>query len=145
MIPSEMRREYAINKKPLPMTRIGIYRWAKINGYVAGKPVDPNYLRAHLLPRFTASVQRNGLILHRPNTGNVVELLHGARFNNEYLATSGIIRDAISRGKKHIEVSADPDDLSHIFLQTPPAFILSQISKMMPYSYWKVAFLIYVQ
>ncbi|MFZ6689670.1 hypothetical protein ACO0K0_18155 [Undibacterium sp. SXout11W] len=115
MIPSEMRREYAINKKPLPMTRIGIYRWAKINGYVAGKPVDPNYLRAHLLPRFTASVQRNGLILHRPNTGNVVELLHGARFNNEYLATSGIIRDAISRGKKHIEVSADPDDLSHIF------------------------------
>ncbi|MBC3878320.1 hypothetical protein H8K38_10900 [Undibacterium sp. FT79W] len=116
MIPTEMRREFAISGISLPRTRIGIYRWAKANGYISGKPVDPTYLKAHLLPTFTASVQRNGLVLHRPDTGNTVELLHGARFNSEYVAYSGIVRDAISKGKKHISVRADPDDLSHIIL-----------------------------
>lgn len=116
MIPTEMRREFAISGMPLPFTRIGVYRWAKANGYISGKPVDPTYLKAHLLPTFTASVQRNGLVLHRPDTGNAVELLHGARFNSEYVAYSGIVRDAISRGKKHIDVLADPDDLSHIII-----------------------------
>ncbi|WP_211444883.1 hypothetical protein [Collimonas humicola] len=114
MVPTEMRREFSARGKTPERTRIEIYRWAKANGYVSGKPVDPTYLRAHLLPKFTASVQRSGLILHRPNNGNAVELLHGARFNHEYLAYSGIIRDALSRGSKHIEVSADPDDLSQI-------------------------------
>jgi hypothetical protein len=42
--------------------------------------------------------------------------LHGARFNHEYLAQSGIIRDCIARGSKHIEVRADPDDLTHVLL-----------------------------
>ncbi|PJJ20012.1 hypothetical protein CLU90_3244 [Janthinobacterium sp. 67] len=116
MVPSEMRREYAAQGEIVPRTRIAIYRWAKLNGYVAGKPVDPTYLRSHLLPRFTASVQRRGLVLHRPNTGNAVELLHGARFNHQYLAESGLIRDAIASGNIHIEVRADPDDLSHILL-----------------------------
>jgi hypothetical protein len=116
MVPSEMRREYAGQGTIAPRTRIGIYRWARLNGYVAGKPVDPTYLRAHLLPRFSATVQRGGLVLHRPNTGNAVELLHGARFNHEYLAHSGLIRDAIASGNIHIEVRADPDDLSHIIL-----------------------------
>lgn len=86
MVPTEMRREFAAQGKTAPRTRIGIYRWAKLNGYVTGKPVEPTYLRAHLLPRFTATIQRGGLVLHRPNTGNGVELLHGARFNHEYLA-----------------------------------------------------------
>lgn len=116
MVPTEMRREFSAQGKTPDRTRIEIYRWAKANGYVSGKPVDSTYLRAHLLPKFTASVQRGGLILHRPNTGNAVELLHGARFNHEYLAYSGIIRDAMTRGKKHIEVCADPDDLSQIIL-----------------------------
>ncbi|MDQ1812861.1 Mu transposase C-terminal domain-containing protein [Massilia sp. CCM 9210] len=116
MVPTEMRREFAAQGKVAPRTRIGIYRWARLNGYVAGKPVDPTYLRAHLLPRFTATVQRGGLVLHRPNTGNAVELLHGARFNHEYLAHSGLIRDAIASGNIHIEVRADPDDLSQIIL-----------------------------
>ncbi len=116
MVPTEMRRDFAAQGKVAPRTRIGIYRWARLNGYVAGKPVDPTYLRAHLLPRFTATVQRGGLVLHRPNTGNAVELLHGARFNHEYLAHSGLIRAAIASGNIHVEVRADPDDLSHIIL-----------------------------
>ncbi|WGG50949.1 Mu transposase C-terminal domain-containing protein [Rugamonas sp. DEMB1] len=116
MVPTEMRREFAAQGKAAPRTRIGIYRWARLNGYVAGKPADPTYLRAHLLPRFTATIQRGGLILHRPNTGNAVELLHGARFNHEYLGHSGLIRDAIASGNIHVEVRADPDDLSQIIL-----------------------------
>ncbi|NHZ82268.1 hypothetical protein F2P44_23745 [Massilia sp. CCM 8695] len=116
MVPAEMRREFAAEGKTAGRTRIAIYRWARKNGYVTGKPMDPSFLRSHLLPRFTASVQRGGLVLHRPNTGNTVELLHGARFNHDYLAQSGIIRDAISSGKKHIEVRVDPDDLSHLIL-----------------------------
>lgn len=116
MVPTEMQREFASLGKVVPRTRIGIYRWAKLNGYVAGKPVDPTFLRAHLLPSFTASIQRGGLLLHRPNTGNTVELLHGARFNHEYLSHSGLIRDALASGKIHIEVHADPDDLSQIIL-----------------------------
>lgn len=116
MVPTEMRREFAAQGKVAPRTRIAIYRWARLNGYVAGKPADPTYLRAHLLPRFTATVQRGGLVLHRPKTGNVVELLHGARFNHEYLAHSGLIRNAIASGNIHVEVGADPDDLSHIIL-----------------------------
>lgn len=117
VIPTEMRREFAAQGRPLNRTRIGIYRWARENGYVSGKPVDPTYLRSHLLPKFTASVSRGGLTLHRPNTGNAVELLHGARFNHEYLAQAGIIRESIARGTKHIEVRADPDDLTHVLLQ----------------------------
>lgn len=116
MVPTEMRREFAARGEIAPRTRIAIYRWAKLNGYVSGKPVDPIYLRSHLLPRFTASVQRTGLVLHRPDTGNAVELLHGGRFNHEYLAQSGLIRDAIASGNIHIEVRADPDELSHILL-----------------------------
>lgn len=116
LIPTEMQREFSAQGKTLNRTRIGIYRWANENGYVSGTRVNPDYLRAHLLPRFTASVQRGGLILHRPNTGNAVELLHGARFNHEYLAQTDIIRDAMRSGKKHIEVCADPDDLSQIIL-----------------------------
>lgn len=116
MLPTEMQREFSAQGKPVDRTRIGLFRWAKANGYVSGKPVDPTYLRAHLLPKFTASVSRTGLILHRPNTGSAVELLHGARFNHEYLAHAGIIRDCISKGIKHLEVRADPDDLTHVLL-----------------------------
>lgn len=111
LLTTEMRRE---NIKP---TRIEIYRWAKRHGYVSGRTVDPTYLRAHLLPRFHASVQRNGLVLHRPATGNTVELLRNARFNSEHLAASGLYRRLKNAdGPPHIEVRADPDDLSEILL-----------------------------
>ncbi|HQS58351.1 MAG: hypothetical protein B7Y56_09740 [Gallionellales bacterium 35-53-114] len=110
LLTTEMRRD-----KVNP-TRIDMYRWAKQKGYVAGKPVDPILLKSHLLPTFTASVKRNGLVLHRPNKGNAVELLHQANFNDDYLATSGIIRDAMNGGKKHIEVKVNPDDLSRVYL-----------------------------
>lgn len=116
MVPIEMQREFASRGKPIARTRIEIYRWASANGYVAGMPMEATFLRSHLLPRFTASVQRNGLVLHRPDSGNAVELLQGARFNHAYLAHAGIIQDAVKRGKKHIEVRADPDDLSQIIL-----------------------------
>lgn len=115
MIPTEMRREFVAQGKTPNRTRIEVYRWAVSSGYVSGKPINSDYLRAHLLPKFTASVQRGGLILHRPKTGKLVELLHGAKFNHPYLAQAGIIQ-AASRGEKYIEVSADPDDLSQVFL-----------------------------
>lgn len=115
MIPTEMRRQFAAEGKTPNRSRIEIYRWALANGYVSGKPTDPTYLRAHLLPKFRASVQRGGLVLHRPKTGNAVELLHGAKFSSAYLAHAGIIQ-AATQGKNHIEVSADPDDLSQVYL-----------------------------
>lgn len=115
-IPSEMQRELSSQGKPIARTRIEIYRWASANGYVAGKPMESTFLRSHLLPSFTASVQRNGLVLHRPDTGNAIELLHGARFNHEYLVQSGVIQDMLKKGKKHLEVRADPDDLRQILL-----------------------------
>lgn len=115
MIPTEMRREFSAQGKTPNRSRIEVYRWALANGYVSGKPIDPTYLHAHLLPKFKASIQRGGLVLHRPKAGNTIELLHGAKFSSAYLAHSGIIQAAI-RGKNHIEVSADPDDLSQVYL-----------------------------
>jgi hypothetical protein len=110
LLSTEMRRD------KVEPTRISMYRWAKQKGYVAGKPVDHSLLKSHLLTTFTASVKRNGLILHRPNKGGAVELLSKAIFNDSYLATSGIIRAALNGGKKHIEVKVNPDDLSRIYL-----------------------------
>lgn len=110
MLTIEMRRD------KVEPTRIAMYRWAIKNGYVAGKPMDPTYMKAHLLPTYTCTIRRNGLILHRPKTGDAVELLHGARFSDPYLASSGLIRRAMNGGKKHVNVKADPDDLSQVFL-----------------------------
>lgn len=110
MLTAEMRRD------KVEPTRIAIYRWALKKGYVAGIPKEPTFLRSRLLPTFTASIQRNGLVLHRPNNGNAVELLRGALFSDPYLAASGLIRTALNGGKKHIEVKANPDDLSCVYL-----------------------------
>lgn len=114
LVPTEMRRQMA-GKKFEP-TRIVIYRWALDNGYVSGKPIDQTLLRAHLLPKFTASIKRNVLVLHRPGTDKAIELLHGARFSDAYLATSGLIREIGSGENRHVQVRADPDDLSEILL-----------------------------
>jgi hypothetical protein len=114
LVPTEMRRE--LRGQKFEPTRIAIYRWAKTKGYVSGKPVDEAMLRAHLLPTFTATVRRNGLILHRPGTGDAVELLHDAHFNHEYLAASGLFRSFGKRDKPHVQVKADPDDLSQVLL-----------------------------
>ena len=110
LLTAEMRRD---NVEPY---RIAIYQWAKAKGYVAGKPTDKDQLRAHLLPTFTASIRRNGLVLHRPKTGDAVELLRNACFNDSYLATSGLIRTMQNGGKKHIEVKVNPEDLSQVYL-----------------------------
>lgn len=105
----EMRRD---NVQP---TRIAIYRWLVEKGYKAGIPSDPTCLKAQLLPTFKASVQRNGIILHRPNKDKRVELIRNALFNDIYLASSGLIRKALNGGSKYIEVKADPDDLSQVY------------------------------
>ena len=110
LLTTEMRRD---NVEP---TRIAMYRWTQKKGYVAGKPIDPLLLKSHLLTTYTASIRRNGLILHRPNKGGSVELLSKAVFNDSYLATSGLIRAALNGGSKHIEVKVNSDDLSQIYL-----------------------------
>jgi len=109
LLTTEMRRD---NVEP---TRIEMYRWAQQKGYVAGKPIDSVLLKSHLLTTYTASIRRNGLILHRANKGGSVELLSKVVFNDSYLATSGLIRSALNGGKKHIEVKVKPDDLSQIY------------------------------
>ena len=110
LLTAEMRRQHV---KP---RRIEIYRWALKNGYFAGRTCERNYLRAHLLSTFTASVQRNGLVLHRPGAPRgTVELLKSARFNSLYLGESGIIRRGVNGSQKHIQVRADPNDLSEIY------------------------------
>lgn len=97
-------------------TRIAIYNWAKKEGLVRSKPLDPLFIQAKLLPSFTASIQRNGIVLHRPKTGNAVELLPQANFFGEYLATSGMIRSAMNGGPKYVTVKAHPEDLSKVLL-----------------------------
>lgn len=110
LLTAEMRRQHV---KP---RRIEIYRWGLKNGYFAGRTCERNYLRAHLLSTFTASVQRNGLVLHRPGTPRgTVELLRGARFNCPYLGESGLIRRGLNGSQKHIQVRVDPNDLSEIY------------------------------
>jgi hypothetical protein len=96
--------------------RIAIYNWAKQEGLVQSRPIDPLLLQAKLLPNFNASIQRNGIVLHRPDTGNAVELLPNANFFGDYLVTSGLIRSAMNGGRKHITVKAHPDDLSKVLL-----------------------------
>lgn len=115
-IPAEMRRDFASRKEELPRNRLGIFNWAIANGYSIGRPLPSDLLRAHLLPRYKASLRRDGIILHRPATGDVVELLRGARFNDAYLVESGMMREAIHRKTTHIEVRADPDDLSCVYI-----------------------------
>lgn len=114
LVPTEMRR--MMHGKSFEPTRIAIYRWAKDVGYVASKPIDPRMLQAHLLPSFTATVQRNGLILHRPGTGDAVKLLHNAHFNDRYLVETGMYRSFGRYEPPHITVKADPNDLSRVLL-----------------------------
>jgi hypothetical protein len=115
-IPTEMQRDFAREGKALTRTRLELFRWARLNGYVTGQPINLDYLRAHLLPKFQATINRDGIWLHRPNNGSNIELLKGAKFNDVYLAESGLMREAASRKSMHIEVRADPDDLAAIFI-----------------------------
>ncbi|RZT08249.1 hypothetical protein SAMN05216319_3337 [Duganella sp. CF402] len=115
-IPGEMIRDYSLSGKALRPTRLELFQWGLANGIVSGIPMAQNYLKAHLLPRFKASIQRQGLILHRPDTGDRVELLSGARFNSDYLSRSPLILDCLRSKENHIEVMADPDNLSHIYI-----------------------------
>ena len=112
LVPTEMRK--AMQRQNFEPTRITIYRWAKKMGYVVNKPVDPLMLRTHLLPSYTASVRRNGLFLHRPGTGDAVELLKDAHFNDRYLEAVGLYQSFGRYDKPHVTVKVDPDDLSEI-------------------------------
>lgn len=114
LVPTEMKR--AMAGRSYNPTRIEIYRWAEREGYVSKRPVDELYLRSNLLPTYTASVQRNGLVLHRPDTGNRVELLKDALFNSEYIEQSCLYHNFAHNELRHVEVKVDPDDLSEILL-----------------------------
>ena len=114
LVPTEMKRALA-GKSYLP-TRIQIYRWAEREGYVTHRPIDPLHLRSNLLPAFKASVLRNGLIIHRPGTGERVELLRDALFNSEYIEQSCLYHNFGSKELRHVDVRVDPDDLSEILL-----------------------------
>lgn len=114
LVPTEMRRDMA--GKHFNPTRIEIYRWAEEKGYVSGRLTDALYLRAHLLPTFTATIQRKGLVLHRPGTGDAVELLHGALFNSTYVQQTELCGSFGPHDLPHVEVKVDPDDLSQVLL-----------------------------
>lgn len=112
LVPTEMRR--MMRGKPFEPTRIAIYRWAKQAGYVVSKPLDSQMLQAHLLPSFTATVKRNGLVLHRTGAGDAVKLLHHAHFNDRYLEEIGLYRSFGPYDRPHVTVKADPNDLSKV-------------------------------
>lgn len=114
LVPAEMKR--ALAGQAYNPTRIEIYRWAEREGYVIKRPVNELYLRSNLLPTYTASVQRNGLILHRPGMGTRVELLNDALFNSDYVEQSCLYHNFASTEPRHVEVRGDPDDLSEIVL-----------------------------
>jgi hypothetical protein len=115
-IPVEMQRDFAREGRELKRTRLELFKWSRLNGYVTGRDINLDYLRAHLLPKFQATLTREGIWLHRPTKGNSIELLKGAKFNDAYLGESGLLREAASRKSLHIEVRADPDDLTAIYL-----------------------------
>lgn len=114
LVPTEMKRAMA-GKRYLP-TRIEIYRWAKDEGYVTLPRGEPLYLKSVLLPAFTASVVRNGLVLHRPRTGDRVELLNAALFNSAYIEQTALYHNFGPNDPRHVGVRVDPDDLSEIIL-----------------------------
>lgn len=114
LVPTEMKRDMA-GKSFLP-TRIEIYRWADRQGLVTRPRMDPLYLKSVLLPVYTASVVRNGLILHRPRTGERVELLKAALFNSDYIEQTALYHNFGPNDPRHIQVRVDPDDLSEIIL-----------------------------
>lgn len=114
LVPTEMKRDMA--GKPFMQTRIEIYRWADREGLVTRPRMDPLYLKSVLLPVYTASVVRNGLILHRPRTGERVELLKAALFNSDYIEQTALYHNFGPNDPRHIQVRVDPDDLSEIIL-----------------------------
>lgn len=114
LVPTEMKR--AMAGKNMRPTRIEIYRWAKDEGYVTLPRGEPLYLKSVLLPTFTASVVRNGLILHRPRTGGRIELLNAALFNSAYIEQTALYHNFGQNDPRHVEVRVDPDDLSEIIL-----------------------------
>lgn len=114
LVPTEMKRALA-GQSYLP-TRIRIYRWAEKEGYVTHRPINPVHLRSNLLPVFKASVLRNGLVIHRPGTGERVELLRDAFFNSEYIEQSCLYHNFGPKDLRHVDVRVDPDDLSEILL-----------------------------
>ncbi len=114
LVPTEMKR--ALAGQAYNPTRIEIYRWAEREGYVNKRPVNELYLRSNLLPTYTASVQRNGLVLHRPSSENRVELLNDALFSSDYIEQSCLYHNFAFNEPRHVEVRVDPDDLSEILL-----------------------------
>jgi len=114
LVPTEMKR--ALAGQAFNPTRIEIYRWAEREGYVSKRPVNALYLRSNLLPTYTASVQRNGLVLHRPGSGNRVELLNDALFSSDYIEQSCLYHNFAPNEPRHVEVRVDPNDLSEILL-----------------------------
>lgn len=114
LVPTEMKRDMV--GKPFLPTRIEIYRWADRQGLVTRPRMDPLYLKSVLLPVYTASVARNGLILHRPRTGERVELLKAALFNSDYIQQTALYHNFGSNDPRHVQVRVDPDDLSEIIL-----------------------------
>ena len=114
LVPTEMKRDMV--GKPFLPTRIEIYRWADRQGLVTRPRMDPLYLKSVLLPVYTASVARNGLILHRPRTGERVELLKAALFNSDYIQQTALYHNFGSTDPRHVQVRVDPDDLSEIIL-----------------------------
>ena len=116
LVPTEMKR--ALAGQPYKPTRMAIYRWAENEGgYVSRRPIDQLYLRSCLLPTYTASVNRNGLVIHRPGTGSRVELLNDALFNSNYIEQSCLYHSfGANSPRRHVEVKVDPDDLSELLL-----------------------------
>lgn len=114
LVPTEMKRDMAAAGKSYLPTRIEIYRWADRKGYVSRRPINALHLKSNLLPEYTATVVRNGLILHRAKTGERVELLKGAIFNSDYIEQSCLYHSFGQNRSPHVQVRVDPDDLSEI-------------------------------
>jgi len=102
----------------VPPYRMSIYRWAERRGLIQPPSMDMAYLRAHLLPTYRATARRDGLHLHRPGTGERVELLANARFSSDELFHYPEMRAALVAKPPHIDVKLDPDDLSKVYVST---------------------------
>lgn len=114
LVPTAMKRDMASERRSYLPTRIEIFRWAESRGLVNRRPINPLHLKSNLLPLYTATVSRNGLILHRPKCGDRVELLKNAVFNSEYIEKICLYKSFGQYRPPHVQVRVDPSDLTEI-------------------------------
>lgn len=98
-------------------TRQAILKWKLRNGYATQFQPAADVLHARLLPQFKAVINGRGLFIMRPDKGNKLEIVRGARFVSQDLLNSGRMEKGRAKAEP-VVVNCDPNDLSRVWLPT---------------------------